>query len=186
MVTIMALWLPILLSAAIVFVASSVIHMLLRYHHSDFGKVPEEDRVLGALREAGVPPGDYVIPCPGGPEGRKDPEFLAKVEQGPMAFLTLMPGGQLSMGKNLVQWFLYCVVVGVFGAYIAGRALEPGAEYLAVFRFVGCTTFIGYALALWQNSIWYRRAWSTTLKSTFDGLVYALLSAGTFGWLWPG
>lgn len=41
------------------------------------------------------------------------------------------------------------------------------------------------ALALLQNSIWYKRKWSSTLKSMADGLVYALVTAGTFGWLWP-
>jgi hypothetical protein len=34
-------------------------------------------------------------------------------------------------------------------------------------------------------SIWYSRAWINTIKSTIDGLIYALLTAGTFGWLWP-
>jgi len=92
---------------------------------------------------------------------------------------------QLRHPKNLVQWFINCVVVGIFAAYVAGRALPAGSRYLAVFRFAGVTAFSGSALALWQNSIWYRRAWTTTLKSTIDGLVYALLIAGTFGWLWP-
>jgi hypothetical protein len=54
-----------------------------------------------------------------------------------------------------------------------------------VFRFAGTTAFIGYSVALWQMSIWYRRAWSTTIKATVDGLIYALLTAGVFGWLWP-
>jgi hypothetical protein len=107
------------------------------------------------------------------------------MERGPVAFLTVIESGPPSMGKQLLQWFLYCIVVGLFAAYVAGRALAPGAEYLAVFRFAGTTAFVGYALALWQNSIWYRRAWSITLKSTFDGLVYAFLTAGVFGWLWP-
>jgi hypothetical protein len=89
------------------------------------------------------------------------------------------------MGGSLVQWFIYSIVVGIFAAYIAGRALVPGAHYLEVFRFAGCTAFVGYAVALPQNSIWYKRSWSVTLKSVFDGLVYALMTAGTFGWLWP-
>jgi hypothetical protein len=76
------------------------------------------------------------------------------------------------------------VIVSIFAAYIAGRALGPGAPYLEVFRFAGSTAFAGYALALAQNSIWYKRNWGATLKSMFDGLVYALLTAGTFGWLW--
>jgi hypothetical protein len=99
--------------------------------------------------------------------------------------VTVMPPGPFSMGRNLVQWFLYCVVVAFFAAYIAGRALPVGAHYLQVFRFVGASAFMGYAVALWQMSIWYRRSWITTIKSTIDGLIYALLTAGTFGWLWP-
>jgi hypothetical protein len=181
----MSLWLPILLSAVIVFVVSSIIHMLLPYHRSDFGKLPAEDEVMDALRKFDIPPGDYVMPCAGSPKEMGTPEFTEKVTKGPVAFITMLPSGRPSMVKNLVQWFIYCIVVGGFAAYIAGRALEPGAHYLAVFRFAGCTALIGYAVALWQNSIWYKRPWGTTLKSTFDGLVYALLTAGTFGWLWP-
>lgn len=183
MVPLTALWAPILLSAVIVFVASSIIHMLLPYHFSDFRKVPAEDQLMEAIRGAGIPPGNYMLPHPGSRAGMKDPAFVEKRNRGPVAFLTTV--GSFSMGKSLVLWFLYCVVVGVFAAYVAGRVLGPGAEYLEVFRFAGTTAFVGYALALWQNSIWYRIAWSTTLKSTFDGLVYGLLTAGAFGWLWP-
>src|SRR5207302_10195609 len=104
---------------------------------------------------------------------------------GPVANITIIASGDLSITKSLILWFLYSIVVGVFAAYIAGRALRPGAHYLDVFHFVGCTAFAGYSLALLQNSIWLKRAWSTTLKSVFDGLVYALFTAGTFGWLWP-
>jgi hypothetical protein len=185
MVPVMSLWIPIVISAVIVFVISSIIHTVLTYHRTDFGKVPAEDKVMDALRHVGIPPGDYVIPCAGSSKEMKTPEFLEKMEKGPVAFMTVMPSGPPTMGKSLVQWFVYCLVVGVFAAYVTGRALEPGADYLAVFRFAGSTAFLGYALALWQNSIWYKRAWSATLKSTFDGVVYALLTAGTFGWLWP-
>ena len=179
------LWLPILLSAVIVFVVSSLIHMVLTYHRTDVRKVSAEDEVMDALRKVGIPPGDYMIPYAGTPKRMKDPDFIDKMRRGPVAFFTVMASGPPSMGKSLVQWFLYCIVVGIFAAYIAGRALGPGADYLPVFRFAGCTAFVGYALALWQNSIWYKRAWSTTIKATVDGLIYALLTAGTFGWLWP-
>lgn len=185
MVSVSALLIPILLSAVIVFVVSSIIHMVFTYHRTDFGKVPEENDVMESLRKFSIPPGDYVIPCAGSSKEMKSPDYIEKTTKGPVAFLTVMESGPPSMGKSLVQWFLYCILVGIFAAYIAGRALEPGDHYLAVFRFVGCTAFLGYAAALLQNSIWYKRAWSTTLKSTFDGLVYALMTAGTFGWLWP-
>lgn len=185
MVPIMSLWVPILLSAVIVFVASSIIHMVLPYHRTDYRKLPAEDEVMDALRKFGIPPGDYMIPRAGSPKDMKAPGFIDKMKRGPVAVMTVMASGPPSMGKPLAQWFLYCIVVSLFAAYMAGRALAPGTDYLAVFRFAGCTAFVGYTLALWQNSIWYKRAWSTTVKSTFDGLVYGLLTAGTFGWLWP-
>jgi len=186
MVPLVSLWLPILLSAVVVFIASSIIHMVLPYHNKDLRKVPAEDEVMNALRKFNIPPGDYALPCAAGPKDMNNPGFIDKMKKGPVILMTVIPSGPPAMGKNLVLWFLYCLAVSIFSAYITGRALTPGVEYLSVFRFAGATAFIGYTVALWQNSIWYRRAWTTTLKSTFDGLVYALLTAGMFGWLWPG
>jgi len=185
MVSVMSLWLPILLSAVFVFVVSSIIHMFLPYHRNDFKKVPSEDQVMDALRPFDIPPGEYVLPWAGSGAAMKSPEFMEKVNKGPVGFMTVLPSGPPEMGKSLVQWFAYCVVVGLFAAYVAGLAVGPDADYMGVFRLVSTTAFIGYTLALWQNSVWYKRAWSTTLKSTFDGLIYALVTAGTFGWLWP-
>jgi hypothetical protein len=185
MVPVMSLWLPILLSAVLVFVASSVIHMMLAYHRSDYSKLPDEDGVMDALRKFGVPPGDYLFPKPDSAKAMKDPAFQAKWSKGPVGMMTVMKSGPPSMGKYFAAWFLYCVVVGIIAAYIAGRALPQGAPYLSVFRFVGCTAFVGYGLALWQDTIWYHRAWTTTLKYNIDSLIFALLTAGAFGWLWP-
>ena len=179
------LWLPVLLSSVFVFVVSSIIHMALPWHKSDYRKVPDEDRVMDALRPFAIPPGDYMIPRPSSMQDMKSPEFADKMKKGPVIVLTVMPNGVTSMGRNLILWFLYSGVVGVFAAYIAGRALPVGAPYLHVFRFAGATAFLAYSLALWQFSIWYRRSWATTIKSTVDGLIYALVTAGTFGWLWP-
>lgn len=185
MVQLTALWLPILLAAVIVFIASSIIHMVLGYHRSDYGKVASEDEVMNALRKFDIPPGDYMIPCAGGPEGMRSADFQEKMKKGPVAIFTIIRSGPPSLAKNLIQWFIYCLVIGVFAAYISSRALPPRATYLDVFRFAGTTAFAGYSLGLLQNSIWFSRSWSATLKSMFDGLVYALLTAGTFGWLWP-
>jgi hypothetical protein len=181
----MSLWTPIVLSAVIVFVASSIMHMVIPYHRNDLRKVPKEVEVREALRRFNIPPGDYAVPHAGSMADMKSPAFVEKMTQGPIVFMTVVPNGPPSMGKSLVMWFLYSVVVSIFAAYIAGRALQPGVHYLQVFRFAGCTAFTGYSLALLQNSIWYRRNWGTTFKSMFDGLVYGLLTAGTFGWLWP-
>jgi hypothetical protein len=185
MVSLTSLGLPILVSAVIVFVVSSIIHMLLGYHRADYRKVPAEDELMVALRDFKIPPGDYLVPCPEAPDSLKKPEFVEKMSKGPLVIMTLAPGGPPTMARPLVLWFLYALVVGLFAGYITSRALGPGAHYLAVFRFVGAGAFMGYSLALAQLSIWYRRSWATTLRSMFDGLVYALLTAGTFGWLWP-
>ncbi|MDZ7359638.1 MAG: hypothetical protein ONB46_02770 [candidate division KSB1 bacterium] len=180
-----ALWLPILLSSVLVFVASSIIHMAIPWHKNDYSQVPNEDKVMDALRPLAIPPGDYMIPRAANMKEMQTPAFLEKMKKGPVMILTVVPNGPAPMGKSLILWFLYSVVVGFFAAYIAGRALTDGATYLEVFRFVGTTAFIGYSVALWQMSIWYKRAWSTTIKTTVDGLIYALVTAGTFGWLWP-
>ncbi|MBI1875652.1 MAG: hypothetical protein HYZ58_12570 [Acidobacteria bacterium] len=185
MVPIMSLVIPIVVSAVLVFVASSIIHMVLGYHRSDYRKLPKEDEVQDSLRGFNIPPGDYILPCPGSASAMKEPAFVEKYKKGPIVFMTVIPGGPPTMGKQLVLWFLYTVVVGILSAYVAGRALGPGAPYLEVFRFAGCAAFLSYAMALPQYSIWYKRNVGTTLRSMFDGLIYGLLTGGTFGWLWP-
>lgn len=180
-----SLWLPILLSAVVVFVASSVIHMFTPMHKGDYRKLPDEERVLAALRPFAIPPGDYMAPRPSGPDEMRSPEFAAKMKSGPVLSMTVMPNGPVSMGSSFAGWLLFSIVVGLFAGYVASRALGPGAPYLQVFRFVGTVAFVGYSLAAWPMSIWYKRAWGTTIRATVDGLVYGLLTAGVFGWLWP-
>jgi hypothetical protein len=185
MVGLTSLWLPIVLSAVLVFLVSSILHMVLPLHRSDFGKMPQEAEIMAAMRKAGVPAGEYVMPHCGKPADMKTPEYKEKLNAGPVGFISILPAGGFNMGSSLAQWFVYSLVIGVFTAYLAGRTLAPGADYLAVFRIAGTVAFMGYPVALWQNSIWSKRPWSTTLKFTFDGLVYGLFTGGVFGWLWP-
>lgn len=185
MVSIVSLWLPILLSAVAVFFISSIIHMVLGYHKNDFTGLPDEQQVMDDLRKANLSPGDYHFPRPKDMKDMKTPEFTEKMKQGPVGMLTIMQSGPPTMNKELFQWFVYCIIVGIFAAYVASRAVPMGADYLAVFRFAGVTAFAGYSLALLQNSIWFKRSWAVTFKSMFDGLIYALFTGGIFGWLWP-
>ena len=180
-----SLWLPILLSAAAVFVVSSIIHMALPWHKGDYKQIPGEEKIMDALRPFNIPPGDYMVPRASSSQDMKSPEFAEKIKKGPIMITTVLPTGQWTMGSSLVLWFIYSVVVGFFAAYIASRALPIGAYYLEVFRFIGASAFMGYSFSIWQTSIWYKRSWMTTFKSTIDGLLYALITAGVFGWLWP-
>jgi hypothetical protein len=185
MTSLYALWLPILLSAVIVFIASSVIHMTPLWHKNDYPKVPDEDRLRDALRPLAIPPGDYMVPRCTNSQEMRTPAFVDKMNKGPVLVLTVLRNGPFSMGKNLAQWFVYLVVVSYFTAYVASRALAPGTDYMQVFQITGAVAFVGYTLALLQMSIWYQRSWSLSVKAIVDGLIYGLLTAGTFGWLWP-
>jgi hypothetical protein len=183
-VPIHTLWLPILLSAVIVFVASSIMHMVLPYHRSDYKKLPDEDKILAALRPAQLGPGLYIFPhCTH--KDMKSPEIAEKQKQGPVGTMTILKSGPPNMAKYLVTWFIYCLVVGVFTAYLTGRTVQQGAEYLRVFRIAGTVSFMAYGVGQLNDSIWKGQPWSNTIKHVFDGLIFGLLTAGTFGWLWP-
>ncbi len=184
MVPLSALWLAILLSAVIVFIASSILHMLFTYHQSDCHRLPEEDKLLATLRAAGLKQGLYVFPyCK--PKEMKSPAIIEKFNQGPAGMLTVFPIGPPVMPKFLGQWFVYCLLISFFTAYLTGHTVASGVHYLVVFRVVGTAAFMAYGLGPIVNSIWRGQPWTVTIKEVIDGLIYSLLTAGTFGWLWP-
>jgi hypothetical protein len=185
MVSVVALWLPVLLSAVLVFIVSSIIHMVLSYHAADAGAVPDEAQVMDALRPFEIPPGDYAMPRPASMKEMGEPAFIEKTKAGPVAFMTVLPNGPTAIGTSLARWFGYSLLIGAVAGYTAGITIGPGADYGLVFRVVGAVAFAGYSLAILQSSIWWYRSWRYTFLTMFDGLVYALLTAGTFGWLWP-
>lgn len=186
MVALSSLWLPVILSAAVVFVASALVWMALPHHRSDFKPLPGEEKVRQALIPQNTPPGVYSVPWAGSAEAMKDPAYQAKLAEGPVAFITMRRPGPWSMGKPLAQIFVYYVAVSFVVAYVASRTLAPGADYLAVFQIVGTTSWMAYGFASVQDSVWFGRPWSHTAKALVDALLYALLTAGVFGWQWPG
>ena len=126
MTSLSALWLPIVASAVLVFVASSIIHMASPWHKGDYPRLANEDQVMDALRPLRLVPGDYLFPRPASRSDLQSPAFAEKMNRGPVALMTVMPSGQMSMGRNLALWFAYCVVVNLFAGYIASRALIRG------------------------------------------------------------
>lgn len=184
MVSLTALWLPILVAAALVFVVSSIIHMATPWHAPDWRRFADEDGTLEALRRLELAPGDYVAPLPKNMAEMSTPQFQAKLARGPRVQLTVL-GLTSSLGRNLALWFGYSLVVSLFAAYVAALTLGAAAPYMTVFRVTSTVAFSGYALALWQNWVWYSRSLGYTVRTTIDGLVYALCTGGAFGWLWP-
>ncbi len=184
MVPLASLWLPILLAAALVWVASSIMWMVMPHHRSDFKALPDEEAARQALRPAA--PGQYVVPHMATRDAMKDPAYVKKLEEGPRGIVTIAPPGPHNMGKSLGLYFLYCAVVTVFVAYIATRTLPHGTAYLRVFQVTATAAWMAYAFGSISESIWFSRPWSTTWKNLFDGLVYGLLTGGVMGWRWPG
>jgi len=183
MVPLASLWMPIVASAILVFLVSSVLHMALKDHKADYRQIPDEQRRVAELR--GLEPGFYHFPYCNEMKELGSPEMQAKFESGPCGLLAIVPNGPPAMGKSLAQWFAYCLLVSFFTAYIAAHTVAGGADYLAVFRVVGATAFMAYGVASVVGSIWHAIPWSNSLRALFDGLVYSLFTAGVFGWLWP-
>lgn len=183
MVPLADLWLPILLSAVVVFIASSIMHMVLPYHRGDYKRLPDEDRVLEAMRS--VRPGFYAFPFSGSMKEMGTPAMMEKYKRGPVGTVTVVPSGPPAMPKLLTMWFVYSVLIGVLVAYLAGRTMAPGTEFPQVFRIVGTAGVLAYAVAHISDFIWRGRPWGMTIKELIDGLVYGLLTGAVFAWLWP-
>ncbi|HEY4641969.1 MAG TPA: hypothetical protein VII75_11550 [Thermoanaerobaculia bacterium] len=182
MVTLSMLWLPILLSAVFIFIASNILWMALPFwHRPDYKKHPDEKTIQDAL--ASGKSGQYIVPCIDW--NKTSAEEREAMGTRPMALILLRNPGEMSMGKALACWFLYPVVIAIFVGYLAGHTLQAGVHYLTVFRVVGTAAFLAYGFRSVPDAIWYGKPWVVTIKDMIDGLIYALLMAGTFGWLWP-
>jgi len=179
--SIMTLWQPILLSAVLAFIAGAVIWMAMPWHKNDWQKTPDEEAARKALHS--LAPGQYSIPrCPD-QAAYKDPIWQKKFEDGPVAFISVVPSGLPVMGPKLAMMFAYNLAVAIVCAYFVSRTLAPGAEYLTLFRVSGAVAFVAYGMAYVQESIWFGRPWSATIKTFIDALIYSMLTGGAFGWL---
>ncbi len=185
MVTLGALLLPILLSAVFVFITSSIVHMVLKYHSRDYKPLPNEDAVRAAFRAGSPAPGQYVVPYCADMKQLESPEMKKKFDEGPVGVFNIKPNGYRGMGPTLGQWFVFLLVVSFFIAYIAAHTVPSGTPYLEVFRVVGAVGFLAYGAGVIPAAIWMGKPWTVALKELFDGLLYGLVTAGTFGWLWP-
>lgn len=185
MVGLSALWMPIVASAVFVFIALALIHGLVGWHKADMSGVPGEARVLELLRGLNVQPGDYRFPYSSSVDEMKTPEFAEKMKQGPVGIMSIWPSGDINMGKLFGLWFAYSLLIAALAAYFTSRTHGPGAPYLEVFRDSAAITFCCYVVAHWQNWIWWGKSTRFTVTHSLDGIIYALITGATFGWLWP-
>ncbi|HVI74575.1 MAG TPA: hypothetical protein VM683_06285 [Anaeromyxobacteraceae bacterium] len=177
------LWLPILLSAVLVFFLSAASHMVLPWRRNEWGRITESDALQAALR--GLKPGLYAFPSSPDPKQQMTKEWMERWAKGPSGWLTLAAPGPIQMGRNMGLSFLVFVLVAFFDAYVASHALGPAPHYRAVFRIVGTIGFLSFGVGSIFNSIWYSRPWRAYAADVIDALLFGLVMAGVFGWLWP-
>ncbi|HET9984962.1 MAG TPA: hypothetical protein VFQ38_15290 [Longimicrobiales bacterium] len=185
MVPLVALWLPVVLSAIVVFLVSGFLHTALAWHNKEYRKLPNEDEALAAIGRDAPAPGMYMLPYVMGQAEYRKPETQRRFAEGPVGILFLRQPGPITMGPLLAKWFLTALVISLLAGYVGSAALPRGTEYLRVFRVVGTAAILGYAGAHAQNAIWRSEPRRVALKDTLDGVIYGLLTAGVFGWLWP-
>jgi hypothetical protein len=185
MIALTQLWLPILLSAVFVFVASSVVHMVLQWHKSDYLGFSNEEDVRAALGKSMSAPGIYLVPYCNDMKQMASPEMQARFREGPVAKVILRGGMVPAMGKQLGQWFVFCLVVSLFCAGIGSHGLPAGALAKNVFCMIGLAALMGYGFYTIPHGIWWGQPWRAVLKDLADGVIYALVTAATFAWLWP-
>jgi hypothetical protein len=183
MVSIASLWLPILLTAVAVFIASSVIWMATPLHKKDWSKLPDEGAFKALVKSQALRGGLYMFPhCAHG--DMKSPEAQARMKEGPWGTLTVI-GTMPTMGRALGLWFVHLVIVAVFIAYVGSLSLGAGEPAMHVFRITSAMAWIAYAGGALPSVGWEGKPWSFALKQVFDGLIYALIAGAIFAWLWP-
>ncbi len=181
-----ALWLPIIATAVLVFVASSLIHMVFKWHNSEYRKLANEDAVAAALRAGAPTPGQYALPhCTDMKDLQKD-EVRSKFREGPVGLITIKPSGEPKMGGALGSWFLFNLVVAAAAAAVALKLFGIPGEGHRASQLVGLLTFATYAGGSIQNAIWVGKPWGAAAKDVLDALIYGGVSLMVFRWLWPG
>ena len=185
MVTTASLILPVLVSAALVWIASALIWTVLPWHKKDYAPLPDEAGTVASLAAQDLAPGQYMVPHAGSPEEMKEDRVRKAFEAGAAGFITILPRGIPGMAPNMAMSAALNVAVAVLVAYIARMTLAPGAEYMTVFCLATTMTWMAYGVGAVQDAIWFGRPWSSVLKGFGDALIYAFLTGGVFGWLWP-
>ncbi|MFT7517625.1 MAG: hypothetical protein ACI84O_001420 [Myxococcota bacterium] len=178
------MWMPILLSAVFVFIVSSMLHIVFSgWHAPDCKGLKSESDVMRALRESGNGPGEYMMPHAESMAAMKSEAYCAKLEEGPIARITIMSSNAANMTSALSKWFILSICISIVCAYVSSFALVQDGDYLAVFRLTGVVAFCAYSFGYIHNYIWAGTPGKVAIKFVIDGFVYALITAGTFGWL---
>jgi len=183
MLTLTSLWQPVVVSAVLVFIASSIIWMALPIHKNDYKKLEGKEEGARDLAR-GLAAGVYMFPWCTPQDEKSDPAAAERLQEGPWGTLSVLPR-RWSMGPMLGLWFGHLLIVSFFVAYITRPGNPAGTPYLEIFRVSGAAALVAHAGGIMPACIWQGQPWSQARGRLFDAVVYALITAGVFGWLWP-
>ncbi len=179
------LWTPIIATAIGIFVASSLIHMVFKWHLSDYRPLANEDAVRAALGAGTPTPGLYVVPYCTDMKEMGSESMMKKLNDGPNAYITVRPNGMPSMGVILGQWFLLTLVVAAIVAVVTAIAVAPGAANAAsAGQLAGMITFLAYLVGSVCNAVWMGKSWGSTAKDALDAAIYGAITGVIFLKLW--
>ncbi|HEX4824421.1 MAG TPA: hypothetical protein VFV19_08915 [Candidatus Polarisedimenticolaceae bacterium] len=178
------LWLPVVVSTVAVFFASFLVHMVLKYHKADVKQLPNEEAVRDALGKGSLAPGQYMTPYCVDNKQMKEPAMQEKFKKGPVAIVTVFPNGS-DMAKHMALWVGFCLLASFTAAYIARHTLSVAAAPRQILQITGAVAFVAYGYGNFVDTIWRGQPWGTTIRALIDSLIYAIVTAMIFCWLWP-
>ena len=179
------LWMPVLATAVFIFIASSLIHMVFKWHNADYKKLANEDDVRAAIRVGSPAPGQYILPYCADMKDMQAEAMQKKYVEGPIGIITLRKACPPSMAMPLSLWFLYTIAIAAFAGCLAMQAFAGKANSPAAGHLVGVVSFLAFTGGSVQMGIWMGKPWGSVAKDVLDGLIYATIAALTFMWLWP-
>jgi hypothetical protein len=138
-------WLAIVLAGLLCWIASALIHMLIKYHNADYNKLANEEAV--ALADQSPVSALYTLPYCNDMKAMGEESMQKKFNDGPVAMITIMPNSMPSMGKLLSQQILYFILCSLLIGYLASLSIATNVDFMMVFRQIFIASFLTYGWA---------------------------------------
>jgi hypothetical protein len=180
----LSLWLPILLSAAAVWIVSLIVWMALPHHKGDFLGLPDEDGFMDYIRKSGIKPGNYAFPDARGRAAMQSEKVQKAWQEGPVGHLSVWQT-PLTMGGKLVATFIVYLVVSTLIAYLTRVALPGAPPFTRVFQVATTAGILAYCFSFIPNALWWGSYKRTIIANFIDGIIYGAIIGAIFAWRWP-
>jgi hypothetical protein len=178
------LWLPILLSAAAVWIISTIVGMALPHHKQDWIGLPDEGGFMDYIRRSGIKPGNYLFPDFRTREALKSEKVEKALKEGPVGHLSVWQT-PVTMGGKMVATFIVHLVVSTLIACLTRVALPGAAPFAKVFQVAATAGILAYSFSFIPNALWFGAYKRTIVASIIDGITFGLVTGAIFAWRWP-